>query len=204
MLFELTRILISDVPLADYRKDVPRLLTDWPYIPIEVAPIAVKPVLRALKALGSPNPELRLLTVAKAGPLKTDQDFYIIKAPFPKLLMERDLKSASEGEGQTTGKTKDGLDGRVWEAGKLATAIKGISGVLEVGLFVGMNGPEAAQFITSGGQKAGVEGQVPDGSVTGSMSGKGATASQGGQKPVAVYFGNADGTVTVRKALGEE
>ena len=79
------------VCVADYRKDVPRLLTDWSYIPIEVAPIAVKPVLRALRALGSPNPELRVLNQAKTGPLKTDQDNYIVKAPFPPLLMQRDL-----------------------------------------------------------------------------------------------------------------
>lgn len=86
--------------------------------------MAVKPVLKALRALGSPNPELRTLSLLKAGPLKTDQDFYIIKAPFPPLLMSADIKSENGestdlGEGQTTGMTKGGLEGRVWEAGKL-------------------------------------------------------------------------------------
>jgi ribose 5-phosphate isomerase len=47
--------------VLDYRKDVPRLLTGWPYIPIEVAPIATKTVLKALRELGCPNPELRTL-----------------------------------------------------------------------------------------------------------------------------------------------
>ena len=45
----------------DYRKDVQRLLTGWPYIPIEVAPIGMKTVLKALRELGCPNPELRTL-----------------------------------------------------------------------------------------------------------------------------------------------
>jgi len=47
--------------MTDYRKDVQRLLTGWPYIPIEVAPIGMKTVLKALRELGCPNPELRTL-----------------------------------------------------------------------------------------------------------------------------------------------
>lgn len=105
----------------------------------------------------------------KEDPLQTDQDFYIVMAPFPPLLTKDD--PMPEGEGRTTG----GTPGRVWEAAKLADEIKNICGVLEVGLFVGHNGPEAL--------KAGL---------------------LGGQKPVAVYFGMQDGSVKVRKAPGIE
>lgn len=84
--------------------------------------------------------------------------------------------------------------------GKLATAIKAISGVLEVGLFVGMNGAQAARFGQAGGrelEKWPVGGVTPFGRI-------GAIAPQGGQKPVAVYFGMQDGSVTMRKAEGEQ
>ncbi|KAI9725194.1 MAG: ribose-5-phosphate isomerase rki1 [Chrysothrix sp. TS-e1954] len=154
--------------VADFRKDSKRLLNTWTYIPIEVDQRGLKTVIRALKALGSPNPEVRASGAEKQGPLKTDQDNFIIKAPFPPLLISKDPQNDAEGV------TKDGAKGRVWEVERLAVAIKMITGVLEVGLFVGRNGPEAA--------KAGDK--------------------QGGQKPVAVYFGMEDGTVKARYAEG--
>lgn len=135
----------------------------------------MKTVLKSLRALGCPNPSLRELAVVKAGPLKTDQDFYIVKAPFPPLLMEKDRADAADEE-TTTGKTTEGLEGTLWDVNSLATKIKAITGVLEVGLFHGFNGPEA--------MRTGMHG--------------------GGQKPVAVYFGMEDGSVKVRKAVGEE
>lgn len=155
------------VCVADFRKDVDRLLTGWGYIPIEVAPIAVKTVLRALRDLGCPNPSLRTLNLVKEGPLKTDQDFYIVKAPFPPLLVDGDKEP---GEG-VVGQTVEGLQGRVWRIGDLARRIKAIVGVLEVGLFVGMTGPEAL-----------------------------AKSGRGGERPVAAYFGMQDGSVKVRTA----
>ncbi|KAI5279382.1 ribose-5-phosphate isomerase rki1, partial [Ascosphaera acerosa] len=55
------------VCVADYRKLQPRLLTQWTYIPIEIAPIARFRVLTALEKLGSINPTLRgVLTPAAA------------------------------------------------------------------------------------------------------------------------------------------
>lgn len=100
--------------------------------------------------------------MAKAGPVKTDQDFYIVDAPFPHpLLISEDL---------TPEKTGDGENGH-WEVEQLAKAIKDINGVLAVGLFCGPTGPEA--------RAAGVV---------------------GGQRPVACYFGMADGTVSLRRA----
>ncbi|CAK4030405.1 related to ribose 5-phosphate isomerase A [Lecanosticta acicola] len=145
--------------IADYRKDQSRLLTNWPTIPIEVAPIAHASVIRELKALGSPNPVLREHTLAKTGPVQTDQSFYIIDAPFKQLLTQSDVKNGKDGSG------KNG----VWDVDTLARTIKGINGVLEVGLFHGMNGIKAQ-----------------------------ALGLQGGQKPVAVYFGLQDGEVSVK------
>lgn len=99
--------------------------------------------------------------ISKAGPIKTDQDFFIVDAPFPQLLLASDIAAGKDGSG------KDG----VWEVQALAKAIKQIPGVLEVGIFHGLTGPE--------GSKYGVK---------------------GGQRPVACYFGMQDGSITVRKA----
>jgi len=154
---------------TDYRKDVSHLLTRWPYIPVEVEPLAVRKVIHELRALGSPNPTLRTLTAAKEGPLQTDQGNYIVKAPFPPLQSQGELEIGARGM------TADGEEGTVWGVTELAAAIKSITGVLEVGIFSGMNGPEARRM-----------------------------GGQGGQKPVAVYFGMEDGSVKVRRAPGEE
>lgn len=145
--------------IADYRKNQTQLLTKWPSIPIEVAPISHATVMRQLKLLGAINPILREHTLAKTGPVQTDQGFYIIDAPFKPLLTEEDVKSGKDGSG------KDG----VWDVASLAHAIKGVSGVLEVGLFFGKTGAEVQ-----------------------------AMGGQGGQKPVACYFGNEDGSVHKR------
>lgn len=148
------------VCIADYRKDQSRLLTQWPTIPIEIAPIAYASVLRELRALGSPAPVLREHTLSKTGPVQTDQSFYIVDAPFKQLLTSKDLAAGKDGSG------KDG----VWDVDTLARTIKGIAGVLEVGLFHGINGIQAQ-----------------------------ALGLQGGQKPVAVYFGLEDGEVEVKR-----
>nr|POE51829.1 ribose-5-phosphate isomerase [Quercus suber] len=148
------------VCIADYRKRQARLLTGWPAIPIEVAPIAHASVLRELRALGSVAPLLREIAPAKTGPIQTDQSFYIIDAPFKQLLAAADVQSGKDGSG------KDG----VWDVDTLAHRIKGISGVLEVGLFHGINGIQAQ-----------------------------AMGLQGGQKPVAVYFGLENGETEVRQ-----
>ncbi|KAK5008657.1 ribose-5-phosphate isomerase rki1 [Cryomyces antarcticus] len=149
------------VCVADYRKNQSRLLTSWPSVPIEVAPMAARTVITALRALGSPATKVRSGILAKAGPLKTDQDFFIVDAPFKPLLTASDVRNGQDGSG------KDG----VWDIETLCQKIKMISGVLEVGLFVGKNGYETQ-----------------------------AEGGQGGQKPVAAYFGMADGSVEVRRA----
>jgi ribose 5-phosphate isomerase A len=149
------------VCIADYRKAQSRLLTNWPTVPIEVAPIAYQTVIAALKVLGSPGPVLREHSLSKTGPIQTDQSFYIIDAPFKQLLTAGDVAAGKDGSG------KDG----VYDVDTLAKEIKKINGVLEVGLFHGQNGEEVAA--------SGVKGM-------------------GGQKPIAVYFGLADGGVTVK------
>ena len=147
------------------------MLTKWPTIPIEVEPLAIAAVLSSLRDLGSSDPTVRAGAQEKTGPIKTDQDNFIIDAPFPSLLLPKDTEgthsSQSEGE-RTKGNGKEG----VWEVQKLAREIKLIEGVLSVGIFSGQNGEEAAA--------------------------KGLHI--GGQKPVAAYFGMQDGSVVVRKA----
>ncbi|KAF2663169.1 ribose 5-phosphate isomerase [Microthyrium microscopicum] len=133
------------VCVADYRKAQPRLLTEWPSIPIEVAPIAAPSVIKALRALGSIEPALRLNPLAKSGPLKTDQDFYIIDAPFGQPLL---TKSDMEASGESIGTSVDGK----WEVVKLAKAIRNITGVLEVGLFCGYDGIEAEELKEAKGK----------------------------------------------------
>lgn len=70
-----------------------------------------------------------------------------------------------------------GDDGK-WEVETLAREIKLIEGVLSVGLFVGQNGFQAER----------------------------ASKGWGGQKPIAAYFGMADGSVVIRNSeeIGEE
>lgn len=146
---------------SDHRKLQPRLLSSWKSIPIEVAPIAAHRVILKLKELGSVNPVIRVSASVKEGPLKTDQGFFIIDAPFKPLLIKADLEAGQDGNGKDC----------VWAVGALARKINEIVGVLEVGVFQGLTGPQAT-----------------------------ATGGIGGQRPVAAYFGMADGTVAVRKA----
>ncbi|CAD6564012.1 MAG: ribose-5-phosphate isomerase rki1 [Alectoria sarmentosa] len=137
--------------VADHRKLQPRLLTKWPTVPIEVEPLAVTTVISALRRLGSPAPFVREGHIQKAGPIKTDQDNFIVDAPFPILLLFSDIEQAAkQGGKELKGQGEDGL----WEVQALAKEIKAIEGVLSVGLFVGENGLQAkARGKIAGGQK---------------------------------------------------
>lgn len=95
------------IVLADASKRVARLGEKMP-VPVEILPMAVGPVDRALRALGA-VPELRM-GKRKDGPVVTDQGFWILDAGFS------DISDA-------TG---------------LAREVKQIPGVLDHGLFVGM------------------------------------------------------------------
>jgi ribose 5-phosphate isomerase A len=115
--------------------------------------------MRKLTELGAVNPVLRKNIQAKEGPVKTDQGFFLVDAPFPPMLTKSDVQA-----GKVSGQNGS------WEVTELAKKIKAIAGVLEVGIFCGLTGPQAA-----------------------------ATGGVGGQRPVAAYFGMADGSVSVRK-----
>lgn len=160
------------VCVADHRKLQARLGSKWPSVPVEVEPLAANTVVEQLRALGSKGAKLREGQMAKAGPIKTDQDNFIVDAPFGRLLLKGDVgrkEKLEDGEEKGTGE-------REWEVEALAKEIKLIEGVLSVGLFCGLNGEEV---LAQGG-------------------------TMGGQKPVAAYFGMANGDVVVReKGKGE-
>lgn len=74
----------------------------------------------------------------------------------------------------------DGSDG-TWEVNKLSHAIKHLTGVLEVGIFSGLDGVQA-EAMRAKEAKHDVD------------------VITAGQKPIAVYFGMQDGSVEVRRA----
>ena len=140
------------VCVADYRKRVDRLLTSWAAVPIEVQPLATEAVRRELLLLGSQKPYIRSGLPGKAGEIVTDNGNHVVDAPFPPLLLSSEADRMDPAKG-------------LWTVDALAARIKSISGVLEVGIFTGLNGPEAMKL------------------------------GKGGEKPVKVYFGMKDGSV---------
>ena len=159
----------TDVPLhgitdnsLDYRKQSPRLCTKWKTIPLEVLPLAAPDVLVRLAAMGSPKATIRSGLPSKAGECVTDNGMWIIDAPFPPLLLPKDLTADVLGAG---------VDGS-WEVSRLAQELLNTPGIVEIGLFHGFNGDEAVTLDR--------QGQA--------------------QKPVAAYFGTAEGGVDVQKA----
>ncbi|CAH0054178.1 unnamed protein product, partial [Clonostachys solani] len=151
------------IAVADYRKQSPRLCTKWLTIPIEVLPLSAPDVLTRLQAMGSPKPAVRSGLPSKAGECVTDNGMWIIDAPFPPLLLPKDLGPSEDGAGRNGGK---------WEVGRLAQELLRVPGIVEIGLFHGFNGTQAVSL--------GLVGQA--------------------QKPVAAYFGTADGSVDVQLA----
>ncbi|KAF5127896.1 hypothetical protein MHUMG1_02543 [Metarhizium humberi] len=150
------------VAVADSRKQSPRLCTKWKTIPLEVLPLAAPDVLTRLRAMGSPNPAVRSGLPSKAGECVTDNGMWIIDAPFSPLLLPKDLSSTENGKGGNGS----------WEIQTLADELLKIPGIVEIGLFHGFNGNQAAGL--------GKELQA--------------------QKPVAAYFGMPDGQVQVQNA----
>ncbi|XXG95064.1 Sulfite reductase [NADPH] subunit beta [Hypoxylon texense] len=139
--------------VADSRKKVDRLLTSWAYVPVEVSPMGAEYVRRELLRLGSKDPKIRT-----SGPTFirtiTDNHNHIIDAPFPTLLLNGEADKLDPAKG-------------LWTPDALLARIKRIFGVLEVGIFSGLNGPQVANLGTD------VE----------------------GVKPVKAYFGTPDGQV---------
>ncbi|KAI0134965.1 ribose 5-phosphate isomerase [Daldinia grandis] len=148
-----SRLSKSFICVADSRKKVDRLLTNWTYIPVEVSPMGGEYVRRELLRLGSTDPKIRT-----SGPTFirtiTDNHNHIIDAPFPTLLLNSEADKLDPAKG-------------LWTPDALLARIKKIFGVLEVGIFSGLNGPQVAQLGTD------IE----------------------GVKPVKAYFGAPDGNV---------
>jgi ribose 5-phosphate isomerase A len=96
------------IVVVDSGKLVSRLGTTF-LLPVEVIPMAMSPVLRAIEALGG-KPQLRM-GVKKAGPVITDQGNFVIDVKF-----------------------ENGID----HPAELEKTLNNIPGVLENGLFVGV------------------------------------------------------------------
>ncbi|GAW22883.1 hypothetical protein ANO14919_124290 [Xylariales sp. No.14919] len=146
-----SRLSKKFICVADSRKKADRLLTNWAYIPIEVSPIAAELVRQALIDLGSKDPAIRF-SPSTTTHLITDNHNYLIDAPFPTLLLNSQADFIDPVRG-------------LWTPDALTAKIRGILGVLEVGIFSGLTGPQA----TAAG---------PD---------------IEGVKPVKIYFGKPDG-----------
>lgn len=157
--------------VADQRKQKPYLCSRWPTVPVEVHPLAANDVLKELETMGSwrwkiddkgerlrdkhqkdilMKPFIREGS-GKAGPVVTDNGMWLIDAPFEKLVTDKKDEDRAKA---------------IWEVTELAQKLKSILGVVEIGLFYGMNGPQASD----------------------------ARVDRGGQKPVKAYFGMDDGT----------
>ena len=93
------------IVVVDSSKVVDRLGSSFP-VPVEVIPMAIAPVMRAIEALGG-KPELRM-GVKKAGPVITDQGNMVVDVKF------------------------DTID----HPGELEKTLNNIPGVLENGIFV--------------------------------------------------------------------
>lgn len=108
------RVVAADarefVVVGDYRKTVPHLGETVP-VPVEVVPMAVRPVMRRLLDLGG-DVEVRE-GGAKDGPVVTDQGLWVLDVRFGAIEEKSRLRA-------------------------LADEIKGWPGVLDHGLFVGL------------------------------------------------------------------
>ncbi|MXX02926.1 MAG: ribose-5-phosphate isomerase RpiA [Gemmatimonadetes bacterium] len=95
------------IVIVDESKLVERLGTQSP-VPLEVLPMAVQPVMRAVETLGA-EPVLRM-AAHKDGPVITDQGNMVVDARF------------------------DGID----DSGEMERVLNNVPGILENGLFVGL------------------------------------------------------------------
>jgi len=99
------------IVIADYRKDSVKLGQAWKYIPIEVVPMAYRPVMARLGDQLGGRAELRMAK-AKAGPVVTDNGNLIVDWYWDQ---DREMN---------------------WR--EVNTTIQCMAGVVETGLFVGM------------------------------------------------------------------
>ncbi|KAI1756648.1 ribose 5-phosphate isomerase A [Xylaria castorea] len=152
-----SRLSKKFICVADSRKKADRLLTKWGYVPVEVSPVAAELVRQALIDLGSKDPTIRFAGSTSTY-LVTDNHNYLIDAPFPTLLLNSQVELIDPSKG-------------LWTPDVLAAKIRGILGVLEVGIFSGLTGPQA----TAAG---------PD---------------VEGVRPVKIYYGKTDGGFEIQE-----
>jgi len=123
------------VVIADERKKSPMLGTSWTKgVPIEVLPLAYKPIQLAIKKKYGGTPNLRMAK-AKAGPVVTDNGNFILDWQFS----VKEIREKANLVGQ---------DNRIlWNS--VNTELSCMAGVVDTGLFVGM--AKVAYFGTSDG-----------------------------------------------------
>jgi len=109
------------VVVADSRKKSTQLGTSFKYIPVEVLPIAYKPIQALIKEKYGGEVVLRMAK-AKAGPVVTDNSNFILDWTF-------DLKKLRAS-------VSDSDDLSLWT--KVNTDLCCMAGVVDTGLFVGM------------------------------------------------------------------
>lgn len=107
------------IVVVDQSKLVERLGSTYP-VPVEVLPLAVVPVMRALENLGG-QPEIRM-AVKKDGPVITDQGNMVVDVKFAEIP----------------------------DPASLETRINNIPGVLDNGLFVGLAGRVLVGEVVNG------------------------------------------------------
>ncbi|KAI0203989.1 ribose 5-phosphate isomerase [Astrocystis sublimbata] len=126
-----SRLSKKFICVADSRKKAHRLLEKWAYVPVEVAPVAAELARQALIDLGSIDPVIRFSKDTSTY-LVTDNHNFLIDAPFPTLLLNSQADQIDPEKG-------------IWTPDALTAKIRGILGVLEVGIFSGKTGPEATE-----------------------------------------------------------
>lgn len=113
------------VVIADHRKKVEHLGTAWKYVPIEVLPMAYKPIQNRIKTKFGGTVELRMAGKAKAGPVVTDNSNFILDWHFDIHNLRERLQL-----------TDDGMDDILWK--EVNGSLLNMAGVVDTGLFVRM------------------------------------------------------------------
>lgn len=113
------------VVIADERKDSTQLGTSFKYIPIEVLPLAYRPLQNTIEAKFGGKAELRMAK-AKAGPVVTDNGNFILDWTFNLAFLKTTEAGQQSGDN----------DLALWKS--VNTALCCTAGVVDTGLFVKM------------------------------------------------------------------
>jgi len=111
------------VVVADYRKNSTQLGTSFKYIPIEVLPIAYRPLQALVKEKFGGEVVMRMAK-AKAGPVVTDNSNFILDWTFDLEQLRSKMGCSADDDSQ------------LWS--KVNTDLCCMAGVVDTGLFVGM------------------------------------------------------------------